>query len=80
MKSVLRKIGNSKGVIIPASFLIDAGLEDRVEISLQANAVVITPAPKELRCGWFEGYNSNKDETAWSGWVPLPSEQQDWHW
>lgn len=83
MQTHIRQIGNSKGVIIPAAFLAEAGFKDKVEISLKNQQVVITPAPsdkKELRIGWFDNYNPEKDIDAWQGFVELPSEQEEWEW
>lgn len=56
MQTQIRKIGNSKGVII-------------------------TPTIKnkqQLRAGWFDNYDPEKDIDIWQGFVELPSEQEDW--
>ena len=80
MQAVIRKIGNSRGVIIPASFLAEAGLKDQVEITLKDNALIITPIDKELRVGWFENYKDDKDIDAWADYVSQPGEEDEWEW
>jgi antitoxin MazE len=80
MRAAIRQIGNSKGVIIPASFLAEAGLQNEVEMSLYNHSIIITPVKKELRKGWFDGYDAADDEDAWNGFVALPGEEDEWVW
>jgi antitoxin MazE len=80
MRTAIRQIGNSKGVIIPASFLAEAGLENEVEMSLDSHSIIITSVKKELRKGWFDGYNAADDDNAWDGFVALPGEEDEWVW
>jgi antitoxin MazE len=53
MKSKIISIGNSKGVIIPSSFLKDLGLTDAVEMEVVENTLVIRSVSK-VREGWEE--------------------------
>ena len=46
MRTIIRHIGNSKGVIIPASFLAESDLQDEVEMSLVDRSIVISPAKR----------------------------------
>lgn len=80
MRTIIRQIGNSKGVIIPASFLAGSGLEGEVEMSLVDRSIVITPVKKVLRKGWFDDYHAVEDEDGWRGFVALPSEEDEWEW
>jgi len=80
MRVAIRQIGNSKGLIIPASFLAEAGLQNEVEMSLDNHSIIITPVKKELRKGWFDGYDAADDEDAWNGFVALPGEEDEWVW
>ena len=43
MKSKIISIGNSKGVIIPASFMKELGLTDALEMEVVENTLVIRP-------------------------------------
>lgn len=53
MKSKIISIGNSKGVIIPSSFMKDLGLTDSVEMEVVENTLVIRSA-SIARKGWEE--------------------------
>jgi len=54
MKIVIRRIGNSKGVIIPTAILNQLGLEHEAHLSVTDGALVIRPPKKEARVGWSE--------------------------
>ena len=53
MRTTIRKIGNSRGVLIPAAFLASCQIEDQVEMQLQDRQIVIKPVRRKLRDGWF---------------------------
>ena len=44
MKTKIVKIGNSRGIRIPKPLIAQAGIQEEVEISLEENRLVITPA------------------------------------
>jgi antitoxin MazE len=56
MRTALRKLGNSSGVIIPKSMLEEIGITagDVVDLSLEDNRIIITPQKKRPRAGWAE--------------------------
>jgi antitoxin MazE len=54
MKTVIRRIGNSKGMIIPAALLAEVGLVDEAEITVVDGALVVRPPTKPVRSGWAE--------------------------
>ena len=80
MKAAIRSIGNSKGVIIPASFLAETGLEGEVEMMMKDHEIIISPVKEPPRQGWFEGYQVEQDVDAWDGFVALDSEEDEWEW
>jgi len=49
MLTTMRKIGNSRGVLIPAAFLASCQIEDQVEMQLQDRQIVIKPQWCELK-------------------------------
>jgi antitoxin MazE len=53
MLTTMRKVGNSRGVLIPAAFLASCQIEDQVEMQLQDGQIVIKPVKRKLRDGWF---------------------------
>ena len=80
MQTNIRKLGNSKAVIIPYAFIKSMGIDDKVDIALKDNAIVITPVKKNPRAGWYDNYQVEKDVDAWQGCKDLDSEQEDWQW
>lgn len=55
MKTSIRKMGNSQGVLIPKPFLAQAGLDmGEVDIEVENNAIVIRRPQKKVREGWAE--------------------------
>ena len=56
MKSVIRKMGNSHGVIIPKPLLaeIGAGPNDAIDMKVEGGKIVIAPVRKKPRAGWAE--------------------------
>lgn len=53
MLTAVRKVGNSRGVLIPAAFLASCQIEDQVDMQLQDGQIVIRPVKRPLREGWF---------------------------
>ena len=56
MKSAIRKMGNSHGVIIPKPLLQEIGVKpgDSVDLTVKNRKIVIAAAPKSPRSGWAE--------------------------
>jgi antitoxin MazE len=80
MKSTLRQIGNSRGIIIPAPLLAECAIEDEIELTVEDGRLVITPI-KPARFGWFDSYKpEEQDEDAWEGIAETPKEQDEWEW
>lgn len=75
----LRKIGNSRGIIIPASVLETLGIDNDVEMSVSDNSIILK-ASNTLREGWFEGYQPEDDAEPLANLRDLASEQEDWEW
>jgi antitoxin MazE len=47
-------IGNSKGIRIPKNILTELNIEDKVEMEVQDNEIVIRRSRKRPRQGWDE--------------------------
>ena len=65
MQSTLIKIGNSKGVRIPASLLKEYDFTDEVFLELQEDGILLKPA-KKPRKGWssaFKNMHTRKEDT-----------------
>lgn len=79
MKSTIRKVGNSRGILIPASFLEACKIEKDIELRLEGNRIVIEPL-NVPRSGWFENYLNESDQDVWAGIQETELEQEDWQW
>ena len=60
MRTAVRKLGNSSGVIIPKSLLSDIGVAvgDTVDMTLEAGRIVLLPVKRRARTGWAEASQS----------------------
>jgi antitoxin MazE len=71
MRSAVRKMGNSSGVIIPKPFLIEIGSQpgDEVDLLVEDGRIIITPVRGTPRAGWAEDAKriaeNNDDALVW---------------
>jgi antitoxin MazE len=54
MKTTIRKMGNSQGVILPKPLLAQVGLKDEAELVVEDHAIVIRRPREAIREGWAE--------------------------
>lgn len=54
MLIAIRRIGNSKGIIIPTSILAQLGLETEADVSVVDGAMVLRLPAKPNRSGWAD--------------------------
>ena len=57
MRTTIRSIGNSQGVVIPKPLLLQLGLEGEADITIEGDALVLRKPPqlkKPSRVGWAE--------------------------
>ena len=52
MRTTLKRVGNSQGVIIPKPLLAQIGLEHDVEIDVEDGAIVLRKPQRTPREGW----------------------------
>jgi len=54
MKTSIRRLGNSHGVIIPKAFLAEIGLgaDDPIEMRIKKGRLVLSPVKPERRAAW----------------------------
>lgn len=69
MRTALRRIGNSQGVLIPAPLLAECGIKDEIELHLEGGKIVIEPV-RPTRAGWFDRYRADEDVDAWGDLSP----------
>lgn len=78
MRAALRKVGNSRGILIPAALLAECRIEGAVDLTVENGRLVITPL-QEPRAGWFDGYRPEEDDDAWEG-LPVAADSGEWEW
>ena len=80
MQTNLRKIGNSRGVLIPAALLAACEIGDAVEMRVENNRIIIEPIATKHRQGWFTDYQAENDADTLAGLKETAIEQDDWQW
>ncbi len=78
MRVNLIKVGNSKGVIIPAALLAACELKDTVELQIEGRKLVIA-ATRQPRAGWFDRVKTESGEDAFAA-IPLDEGMDEWSW
>lgn len=54
MKTTIRRMGNSQGVIIPKPLLAQVGLVDEAELVVEKDSIVLRKPSRKVRAGWAE--------------------------
>lgn len=56
MQIAIRNIGNSRGIVLPKPFLIQAGLEglETADIAVENGSIVLRRPSAPVRAGWGE--------------------------
>lgn len=83
MRTSLRKMGNSTGMIVPRSILGAIGVTTgaAMDLRVEDGRLIATPAERVPRDGWAEaaaGIVATDDETAWSGFGNVGDQDLDW--
>lgn len=83
MRSSIRKIGNSKGVIIPQSILKECLIGDVVSIEVKDKHIIISAPDENKRKGWEEAFKTmaeNGDDQLAMPDVFNDEDVTDWTW
>lgn len=58
MRSAIKRIGNSAGIVIPKPLLAEIGAKagDRVELAVEQGRLVLQPMRRVPRAGWAEDW------------------------
>ncbi len=69
MLIAIRRLGNSRGILIPKPLLKQAGLEDQAEILVEGNTLIVRrPKPAPRQDGLRQARSSRRlVMTSWSG-------------
>lgn len=79
MQITLRKIGNSRGVVIPSAIIEQLQLQNSLEMIVQDGCLLLKPL-NTPRSGWFDGYDASLDVEPLSELKEMPSEDAEWEW
>lgn len=84
METVVRRMGNSQGVLIPKLLLAEIGARtgDAIDMRVERGKIVITPFKRKARQGWAKASKALAD--AGEGgllWPEFGNEwDKDWTW
>jgi antitoxin MazE len=56
MIQTIRKIGNSRGVLIPKTMLVSCGITDEVEMEVLGDSIMLRSTKNKPRQGWDEAF------------------------
>ena len=80
IKTNIRRIGNSRGVILPASVLQEVGATDEFSLTVKGGRIVLEPV-RELRKGWFANAPQETASVEAGDWERAPlSDDSEWRW
>jgi antitoxin MazE len=82
MLITLRKLGNSRGVIIPKPLLAQVGMSGEAEIGVENGAIVLRPTAVDSREGWADAAraiaDAGDDAAVWPAFGNLDDEVLKW--
>lgn len=83
VKTTIRKLGNSQGVLIPKPILAQVGLgEGAAEMTVEGDAIVLRRVRQEARAGWAEDCSalrsSGDDALVWPEFGNADDEDFAW--
>ncbi len=80
VKTPIRQIGNSKGVILPSAVLKAVGAESELEMRVEGNQIILEPV-KVLRLGWFDNateVTASPEQIEWDRATLV--DDSEWRW
>ncbi|WP_137719093.1 AbrB/MazE/SpoVT family DNA-binding domain-containing protein [Methylobacillus flagellatus] len=80
MRTPIRKIGNSRGILIPAALLAACDIGDTVDMRVEQQRIILEPVAPEKRQGWFDHYNPAKDKDMLPELSDSTGDQDEWAW
>jgi antitoxin MazE len=84
MRTAVRKLGNSSGVIIPRSLLTEAGVMvgDTMDMTLEEGRIVLALVDRRRRAGWAEDSRklaeAGDDALVWPEFGNAADDNLDW--
>lgn len=82
MRTRIRKIGNSQGVLIPKALLAQTGIDQAAEMTVEDGAIVLRKPRQAVREGWAEASwalaATGGDAAVWPEFAN--ADDGDWEW
>ena len=82
MKTAIRRMGNSRGVIIPKPVLAQLGLQDEAEMVVEKDCIVLRRPQKRAREGWAEASQKiaaeREDKLVWPEFANEADAELQW--
>lgn len=79
MKSMLVKVGNSRGIRLPKALIDEAGLSGEVDIHAEPGLITVRPL-ESPRKGWAEAVETTSPEGLLDDPTPTDFEETEWDW
>ncbi|AXG69611.1 hypothetical protein KORDIASMS9_01836 [Kordia sp. SMS9] len=81
MLTQIKRIGNSKGIIIPAKLLKQFGIKDQVYLDVEGESIIISKAgiPRNNWVKAFETVGINNQDTVLADFIN-EFDTDDWTW
>jgi len=75
-------IGNSKGIRIPKNIIDEFKIEDKLELQVYQNEIVLKPVTKKSRQGWEEAFKKMHENSEDRLIIPETAGNVsfDWEW
>ena len=82
MKLPIRRIGNSKGIILPQAVIAQCGFQEEVEVKVEDESLVITKPARNPREGWEEGLKKMAEAGHDKLLMDFPNrfDVEEWEW
>ena len=83
MKADILRIGNSKGIIIPAKLFRLLGIHDKVRMTVKGSSLTIEPLEENPRKGWRKQFLEAGSQDDKELLIPAIFEDEaleDWQW
>ena len=76
------KIGNSRGIRIPKSVIDQLYIQDKLELEVHENEIVLKPVKSVVREGWREAFAEMHSKGDDEQLVPELEDEEhfDWEW
>jgi antitoxin MazE len=82
VRSSIRKIGNSQGILIPKPLISQLNLGTEVELKVEKEALIVRKAHKRRRQGWAAAAQrlakAGENRLAWPSFSNLGDEKLRW--